>query len=67
MLSAGGTARRLLERGCHASGFVAIRALVVSCAIDDENRLIGTYGGSRDDSFELQSQASFNTGSADAV
>jgi len=36
MLSAGETARRLLERGSNASGFVAIKALVVSCAIDDE-------------------------------
>jgi hypothetical protein len=36
MLSAGGTARRPLERGSNASGFVAIKALVVSCAIDDE-------------------------------
>jgi hypothetical protein len=36
MLSAGGTARRLLERGRNASGFVAIKAPVVSCAIDHE-------------------------------
>jgi hypothetical protein len=36
MLSAGGTVRRLLGRGSNASGFVAIKALVVSCAIDDE-------------------------------
>ena len=36
MLSAGGTARRLLECGSNASGFVAIKALVVSCVIDDE-------------------------------
>jgi hypothetical protein len=28
---------------------------------------IGSYRGSRDDSFGLHSQASFNTGSADAV
>jgi hypothetical protein len=32
----GRTARRLLERGSNASGFVAIKALLVSCAIDDE-------------------------------
>jgi hypothetical protein len=31
------------------------------------SRLIGTYRGSRDDSLRLRSQASFNTGSADAV
>ena len=31
------------------------------------SRLIGTYRGSRDDNFGLCSQASFNTGSADAV
>jgi hypothetical protein len=36
MLSAGGTARRPLERGSNAAGFVAIKALVVSCAIDDD-------------------------------
>jgi hypothetical protein len=42
MLSAGGTARRLLERGRNASGFVAIKALVVSCAIDDEKPIVGT-------------------------
>jgi len=31
------------------------------------SRLVGTYRGSRDDSFGLHSQVSFNTGSADAV
>ena len=30
-------------------------------------RLMGTYRGSRDDSFGLHNQASFNTGIADAV
>jgi hypothetical protein len=41
MLSAGATARRPLERGSNASGFVAIKALVVSCAIDDEKPTCG--------------------------
>jgi hypothetical protein len=36
MLSAGGTARRPLQRGSNAAGFVAIKAFVVSCAIDDD-------------------------------
>jgi len=31
------------------------------------SRLIGTYRGSREESFGVHSQASFNTGSADAV
>ena len=46
-------------------GQVLINALVVSCAINDEkaNRYLPW---SRDDSFGLLSQASFNTGSADA-
>ena len=35
--------------------------------ITNTSRLIGTYRGSRDDSFGLHSQASFNTGNADAV
>ena len=36
-------------------------------ALVNTDRLIGTYRGSRDDSFGLHGQASFNTGSADAV
>ena len=33
----------------------------------DPSRLIGTYRGSRDDTFGLHNQASISTGSADAV
>jgi hypothetical protein len=45
MLSAGGTARRPLERGSNAAGFVAIKALVVSCAIDDDKPTCRYYFG----------------------
>jgi hypothetical protein len=60
-------ARGLLAR---SSSLATGRMLPVSGLlghVTSPSRLIGTYRGSRDDSFGLHSQASFNTGSADAV
>jgi hypothetical protein len=46
---------------------VPISAPARTVALLTTSRFVGTYRGSRDDSFGLRSQASFNTGSADAV